>query len=154
MVDLSIAFAVLSVASVGYWYWRRSRGAGNHVVRGYLLRYSDLDGWRAIPAHLDAAGLVADGVTYPVPVRVSLGSMPVWIMLVDSAALVDHVALERARESAALHSLWSGGGQWLDFLRVAGVVLPVVFSILVWQQVSALAAMLTQIAAQVAQLRS
>lgn len=153
MSELSIVFAALAVASVAYWYWRRGRGAGDSVQRGYLLRYSDIDGWRVLPAHLDAAGLVADGVTYPVPVRVVIGGFNVWVLLVDSAALVDHVALERARESAALHSLWAGGGQWLDFLRVAGVVLPVVFSILVWQQVSALAAMLAAIASQIELLR-
>jgi hypothetical protein len=141
MESLTIALAGLSLAAVAWYAWRRSRSVSSVALRGYLLRYTDLEGWRAIPAVVTHAGLVADGVTYPVPARVQVGPVTVWILLVDAPALATHEALERAREAAALSSLWVGGGQWIDFLRLLGVLLPAALSIVVWQQVNNLAAL-------------
>jgi hypothetical protein len=108
--------------------------------------YDDLGGWRALPASYGDSGVVADGVTYPASLPVlRVDRTLIWIARCDAAALIDHQALERARESAALASLWRGGGQWIDFLRVAGVVLPAAFAYFTWAQVSALQALVAQI---------
>lgn len=147
MDSVVITFASLSLAAVVWYAWRRSR-ASSSDVRGYLLRYTELEGWRVIPAVVASSGLVADGVTYPVPARVQVGAVTVWVLVVDAPALVTHEALERAREAAALSSLWVGGGQWLDFLRLLGVLLPAVFSVVVWQQVNNLAALVAALVEQ------
>ena len=148
MQEISIALAICAVGAA-VWYMRR-RDAGAGRVRGWLLVYDDLGGWRALPAVYADSGVVADGVT-------SAASLPVvrvdrtlvWIARCDAAALIEHQALERARESAALASLWRGGGQWLDLLRVVGVVLPAVFAYFTWAQVSALQSLVAQILALV-----
>jgi len=145
---ISIALAICAVGAA-LWYMRR-RDAGAGRVRGWLLVYDDLAGWRALPAVYGDAGIVADGVTYPASLpALRAGRELVWVARCDSAALVEHQALERARESAALASLWRGGGQWIDFLRVAGVVLPAAFAYFTWSQVAALQALVAQILALV-----
>jgi hypothetical protein len=119
-------------------------------VHGWLVLYDDLGGWRVLPASYGDSGIVADGVTYPASLpSVRVGRELVWIARCDAAALIDHQALERAREAAALASLWRGGGQWIDFLRVAGVVLPAAFAYFTWAQVSALQSLVAQILALV-----
>jgi len=144
MQEMSIALALCAVAAA-VWYMRR-RDAGSARVRGWLLLYDDLGGWRALPAAYSDSGVVADGVTYPASLPVfRVDRTLIWIARCDAAALIDHQALERARESAALASLWRGGGQWIDFLRVAGVVLPAAFAYFTWAQVSALQALVAQI---------
>jgi len=149
---VSIALALCAVAAA-LWYMRR-REAGAGRLRGWLLLWDELGGWRALSATYGDSGIVADGVTYPASLPVvRVGRDLVWIARCDSAALVEHQALERARESAALASLWRGGGQWLDFLRVAGVVLPAVFAYFTWAQVGALQALVAQILALVGEGR-
>jgi len=144
MQEMSIALALCAVAAA-VWYMRR-RDAGSARVRGWLLLYDDLGGWRALPAAYSDSGVVADGVTYPASLPVlRVDRTLVWIARCDTAALIEHRALERARESAALASLWRGGGQWLDLLRVMGVLLPAVFAYFTWAQVSALQALVAQI---------
>jgi len=144
MQTISIALAVCACAAA-IWYMRR-RDAGSARVRGWLLLYDDLGGWRALPASYGDSGVVADGVTYPASLPVlRVDRTLIWIARCDAAALIDHQALERARESAALASLWRGGGQWIDLLRVAGVVLPAAFAYFTWAQVSALQALVAQI---------
>jgi hypothetical protein len=144
MQEMSIALALCAVAAA-VWYMRR-RDAGSARVRGWLLLYDDLGGWRVLPASYGDAGVVADGVTYPAFLpALRVGRELVWIARCDAAALIEHRALERAREAAALASLWRGGGQWIDFLRVAGVVLPAAFAYFTWAQVSALQALVAQI---------
>jgi len=147
MQEISIALAICAVAAA-VWYMRRREASGR--VRGWLLLYDDLGGWRALPAIYADAGVVADGVTYPSSLpSLRVGRDLVWIARCESAPLVEHQALERARESAALASLWRGGGQWLDFLRIVGVVLPAAFAYFTWSQVSALQALVAQILALV-----
>ena len=144
MQTISIALAVCACAAA-IWYMRR-RDAGAGRVTGWLLLYDDLGGWRALSAVYGDSGIVADGVTYPASLPVlRVDRTLIWIARCDAAALIDHQALERARESAALASLWRGGGQWIDFLRVAGVVLPAAFAYFTWAQVSALQALVAQI---------
>ncbi len=148
MQTISIALAQCAV-DAALWYMRR-RDAGSGRVRGWLLLYDALGGWRALPAVYADSGVVADGVTYPASLPVvRVGGALVWIARCDSSALVEHQALERARESAALASLWRGGGQWLDFLRIVGVVLPAAFAYFTWSQVAALQALVAQILALV-----
>ena len=144
MQTISIALAVCACAAA-IWYMRR-RDAGAGRVRGWLLLHDDLGGWRALPAAYGDAGIVADGVTYPASLpALRAGRELIWIARCDAAALIEHQALERAREAAALASLWRGGGQWIDFLRVAGVVLPAAFAYFTWSQVSSLQALVAQI---------
>ena len=144
MQTISIALALCAVGAA-VWYMRR-RDAGAGRVRGWLLLHDDLGGWRALPAVYADSGVVADGVTYPASLPVvRAGRELIWIARCDAAALIEHCALERAREAAALASLWRGGGQWIDFLRVAGVVLPAAFAYFTWAQVSALQALVAQI---------
>jgi len=146
--EISIALAICAVAAA-VWYMRR-RGASSARVRGWLLLYDDLGGWRALPASYGDSGVVADGVTYPASLpALRAGRELVWIARCESAVLIEHQALERARESAALASLWRGGGQWLDFLRIVGVVLPAAFAYFTWAQVSALQSLVAQILALV-----
>ena len=148
MREISIALALCAVAAAVWYMRRRDVGAGR--VRGWLLLHDDLGGWRVLPAAYGDAGVVADGVTYPASLPVvRVDRTLVWIARCDAAALIEHQALERARESAALASLWRGGGQWLDLLRVLGVVLPAVFAYFTWAQVSALQALVAQILALV-----
>ena len=148
MQEMSIALALCAVAAA-VWYMRR-RDAGSARVRGWLLVYDDLGGWRALPAAYSDSGVVADGVTYPASLpSVRAGRELIWIARCDAAALIEHQALERARESAALASLWRGGGQWLDLLRVMGVVLPAVFAYFTWAQVASLQSLVAQILALV-----
>ena len=143
MQTISIALAVCACAAA-IWYMRRREVSGR--VRGWLLLYDDLGGWRVLPAAYGESGVVADGVTYPASLPVvRVDRTLVWIARCDAAALIEHQALERARESAALASLWRGGGQWLDLLRVMGVLLPAVFAYFTWAQVSALQALVAQI---------
>jgi hypothetical protein len=144
MQEMSIALALCAVAAA-VWYMRR-RDAGSARVRGWLLLHDDLGGWRALPAVYGDAGIVADGVTYPASLPVlRAGRELIWIARCDAAALIEHQALERARESAALASLWRGGGQWVDLLRVMGVLLPAVFAYFTWAQVAGLQALVAQI---------
>jgi len=89
--------------------------------------------------------MVSDDVTYPALPSLRISGVVVWLMLVDYPALVQHEALERARESAALSSLWQGGGQWLDWMRVVGVIVPAILSVVVWRQVDAIAAQIAQV---------
>jgi urease gamma subunit len=146
--EISIALALCAVGAAVWYMRRRDVGAGR--VRGWLLVYDDLGGWRALPAVYADSGVVADGVTYPASLPVvRVDRTLVWIARCDAAALIEHQALERAREAAALASLWKGGGQWLDLLRVMGVVLPAVFAYFTWAQVSALQALVVQILALV-----
>jgi hypothetical protein len=146
MQTISIALAVCACAAA-IWYMRR-RDAGAGRVRGWLLLHDDLGGWRALPAAYGDAGIVADGVTYPASLpALRAGRELIWIARCDAAALIEHQALERAREAAALASLWRGGGQWLDLLRVLGVVLPAVLAYFTWAQVSALQSLVAQILA-------
>ena len=148
MQTISIALAVCACAAA-VWYMRR-RDAGAGRVTGWLLLYDDVGGWRVLAASYGESGVVADGVTYPASLPVvRAGRELIWIARCDAAALIEHCALERARESAALASLWRGGGQWIDFLRVAGVVLPAAFAYFTWAQVSALQALVAQILALV-----
>jgi hypothetical protein len=145
--EISIALALCAVGAA-IWYMRRRDQAGR--VRGWLLLHDDLGGWRALPATYGDSGIVADGVTYPASLpALRAGRELVWIARCDAAALIDHQALERAREAAALASLWRGGGQWLDLLRVMGVVLPAVFAYFTWAQVASLQALVAQILALV-----
>jgi hypothetical protein len=145
--EISVALALCAVGAA-VWYMRRREASGR--VRGWLLLYDDVGGWRALPAVYGDAGVVADGVTYPASLpALRIGRELVWVARCDSAALIDHQALERARESAALASLWRGGGQWIDFLRIAGVVLPAAFAYFTWAQVSALQGLVAQILALV-----
>ena len=147
MQEISVALALCAVGAA-VWYMRRREASGR--VRGWLLLYDDVGGWRALPAVYGDAGVVADGVTYPASLpALRIGRELVWVARCDSAALIDHQALERARESAALASLWRGGGQWIDFLRIAGVVLPAAFAYFTWAQVSALQGLVAQILALV-----
>ena len=147
MQEISIALALCAVGAA-VWYMRRREASGR--VRGWLLLYDAVGGWRVLSAVYGDAGIVADGVTYPASLpAVRVGGALVWIARCESAALIEHQALERARESAALASLWRGGGQWLDFLRIAGVVLPAAFAYFTWAQVSALQALVAQILALV-----
>ena len=146
MQTISIALAVCACAAA-IWYMRR-RDAGAGRVTGWLLLYDDVGGWRVLPAAYGDAGIVADGVTYPASLpAVRVDRTLIWIARCDAAALIEHQALERARESAALASLWRGGGQWIDLLRVLGVVLPVAFAYFTWAQVSALQSLVAQILA-------
>jgi len=146
MQTISIALAVCACAAA-IWYMRR-RDAGAGRVRGWLVLYDDLGGWRVLAASYGDAGIVADGVTYPASLpALRVGRELVWIARCDAAALIEHQSLERARESAALASLWRGGGQWLDLLRVMGVVLPAVFSYFTWAQVALLQSLVAQILA-------
>jgi len=146
--EISIALALCAVAAAVWYMRRRDVGAGR--VRGWLLVYDDLGGWRALPAVYADSGVVADGVTYPASLpALRAGRELVWIARCESAPLIEHQALERAREAAALASLWRGGGQWIDFLRVAGVVLPAAFAYFTWSQVAALQALVAQILALV-----
>ena len=148
MQEISIALALCAVGAA-VWYMRR-RDAGAGRVRGWLLLYDDLGGWRVLSAVYGDSGIVADGVTYPASLpAVRVDRTLVWIARCDAAALIEHQALERARESAALASLWRGGGQWLDLLRVMGVLLPAVFAYFTWAQVSALQSLVAQILALV-----
>jgi len=145
--EISIALALCAFAAA-VWYMRRREASGR--VRGWLLLYDDLGGWRVLPAAYGDSGVVADGVTYPSSLpSVRAGRELIWIARCDAAALIEHQALERAREAAALASLWRGGGQWIDFLRVAGVVLPAAFAYFTWSQVAALQALVAQILALV-----
>jgi len=146
--EISVALALCAVAAA-VWYMRcRDAGAGR--VRGWLLLYDAVGGWRVLPAAYGDSGIVADGVTYPASLpAVRVDRTLIWIARCDAAALIEHQALERARESAALSSLWRGGGQWIDLLRVLGVVLPAVFAYFTWAQVSALQALVSQILALV-----
>jgi len=145
--EISIALALCAVGAA-VWYMRRREASGR--VHGWLVLYDDLGGWRVLPAVYGDAGIVADGVTYPASLpALRAGRELVWIARCDAAALIEHQALERARESAALASLWRGGGQWLDLLRVLGVVLPAAFAYFTWAQVSALQALVAQILALV-----
>jgi hypothetical protein len=147
MQEISIALALCAVAAA-VWYMRRREASGR--VRGWLLLYDDLGGWRVLPASYGDSGIVADGVTYPASLpALRAGRELIWIARCESAALIEHQALERAREAAALASLWRGGGQWIDFLRVAGVVLPAAFAYFTWAQVSALQSLVAQILALV-----
>jgi hypothetical protein len=147
MQEISIALAICAVGAA-IWYMRRREASGR--VHGWLVLYDDLGGWRVLPAAYGDSGIVADGVTYPASLpALRAGRELVWIARCESAALIEHQALERARESAALASLWRGGGQWIDFLRVAGVVLPAAFAYFTWAQVSALQALVAQILALV-----
>ena len=147
MQEISVALALCAVAAA-VWYMRRREASGR--VRGWLLLYDDLGGWRVLAASYGDAGVVADGVTYPSSLpAVRAGRELIWIARCDAAALIEHCALERARESAALASLWRGGGQWIDFLRVVGVVLPAAFAYFTWAQVSALHGLVAQILALV-----
>jgi hypothetical protein len=142
--EISIALALCAVGAAVWYMRRREAGAGR--VRGWLLLYDDVGGWRALPAVYADAGVVADGVTYPASLpTVRVGGALVWIARCESAALIEHQALERAREAAALASLWKGGGQWIDFLRIVGVVLPAAFAYFTWAQVSALQSLAAQI---------
>jgi hypothetical protein len=148
MQEISIALAICAVGAAVWYMRRRDVGAGR--VRGWLLVYDDLGGWRALPAMYADSGVVADGVTYPASLpAVRVDRTLVWIARCDAAALIEHQALERAREAAALASLWRGGGQWLDLMRVLGVVLPAVFAYFTWAQVSALQSLVAQILALV-----
>jgi len=145
---ISIALALCAVGAA-VWYMRR-RDAGAGRVRGWLLLHDDLGGWRVLSAVYGDAGVVADGVTYPASLpALRVGRELIWIARCDAAALIEHCALERAREAAALASLWRGGGQWIDFLRVAGVVLPAAFAYFTWAQVAGLQALVAQILALV-----
>jgi len=145
--EISIALALCAVGAA-VWYMRRREASGR--VRGWLLLYDDVGGWRVLPAVYGDSGVVADGVTYPASLPVvRAGRELLWIARCESAALIEHQALERAREAAALASLWRGGGQWLDLLRVLGVVLPAVFAYFTWSQVAALQALVAQILALV-----
>jgi len=145
---MSIVLALCAVGAAVWYMRRRDVGAGR--VRGWLLVYDDLGGWRALPAVYADSGVVADGVTYPASLPVvRVDRTLVWIARCDAAALIEHQALERAREAAALASLWRGGGQWLDLMRVLGVVLPAVFAYFTWAQVSALQSLVAQILALV-----
>jgi hypothetical protein len=146
--EIGIALALCAVAAA-VWYMRR-RDAGAGRVRGWLLLHDDLGGWRVLSAVYGDAGVVADGVTYPASLpALRVGRELIWIARCDAAALIEHCALERAREAAALASLWRGGGQWIDFLRVAGVVLPAAFAYFTWAQVAGLQALVAQILALV-----
>jgi hypothetical protein len=146
--EISIALAICAVGAAVWYMRRREAGAGR--VRGWLVLYDDLGGWRVLPAVYGDSGIVADGVTYPASLpALRAGRELVWIARCDAAALIEHQALERARESAALSSLWRGGGQWIDLLRVLGVVLPAVFAYFTWAQVSALQSLVAQILALV-----
>jgi len=146
--EIGIALALCAVAAAVWYMRRREAGAGR--VRGWLLLHDDVGGWRVLPASYGDAGVVADGVTYPASLpSVRAGRELIWIARCDAAALVEHQALERARESAALASLWRGGGQWIDFLRVAGVVLPAAFAYFTWAQVASLQSLVAQILALV-----
>jgi hypothetical protein len=102
---------------------------------------------RAI-ATVRAAGADCSALPASLP-ALRAGRELVWIARCDAAALIDHQALERARESAALASLWRGGGQWLDLLRVMGVLLPAVFAYFTWAQVASLQSLVAQILALV-----
>ena len=147
MQEISIALALCAVGAA-VWYMRRREVSGR--VRGWLLLYDDLGGWRVLPAAYGESGVVADGVTYPASLpAVRVDRTLVWIARCDAAALIEHQALERAREAAALASLWRGGGQWLDLLRILGVVLPAVFAYFTWAQVAGLQALVAQILALV-----
>jgi hypothetical protein len=148
MQEISVALALCAVGAA-VWYMRR-RDAGAGRVRGWLLLYDAVGGWRVLSASYGDSGIVADGVTYPASLpAIRVGRELVWIARCDAAALIEHCALERARESAALASLWRGGGQWLDLLRVLGVVLPAVFAYATWAQVASLQALVAQILALV-----
>ena len=148
MQEISIALALCAVAAAVWYMRRRDVGAGR--VRGWLLLYDAVGGWRVLPAVYGDSGVVADGVTYPASLpAVRAGRELIWIARCESAALIEHQALERAREAAALASLWKGGGQWLDFLRIVGVVLPAAFAYATWAQVSALQSLVAQILALV-----
>jgi len=145
--EISVALALCAVAAA-VWYMRRREASGR--VHGWLVLYDDLGGWRVLPAAYGDSGIVADGVTYPASLpALRAGRELVWIARCDAAALIEHQALERAREAAALASLWRGGGQWIDFLRVAGVVLPAVFAYFTWAQVASLQSLVAQILALV-----
>jgi len=145
--EISVALALCAVGAA-IWYMRRREASGR--VRGWLLLYDAVGGWRVLPASYGDSGVVADGVTYPASLpALRAGRELIWIARCDAAALIEHQALERAREAAALASLWRGGGQWIDFLRVAGVVLPAAFAYFTWAQVSALQGLVAQILALV-----
>jgi hypothetical protein len=144
--EISVALAICAVAAAVWYMRRREAGAGR--VPGWLLLYDAVGGWRVLPASYGDAGVVADGVTYPASLpSVRAGRELIWIARCDAAALIEHQALERARESAALASLWRGGGQWLDLLRVMGVVLPSAFAYFTWAQVASLQSLVAQILA-------
>jgi len=146
--EISVALAICAVAAAVWYMRRREAGAGR--VRGWLLLYDAVGGWRVLAASYGDAGIVADGVTYPASLpALRIGRELVWIARCESAALIEHQALERAREAAALASLWRGGGQWIDFLRVAGVVLPAAFAYFTWAQVAGLQTLVAQILALV-----
>jgi hypothetical protein len=148
MQEMSVVLALCAVGAA-IWYMRR-RDAGAGRVRGWLLLYDAVGGWRVLAASYGDSGIVADGVTYPASLpAIRVGRELVWIARCDAAALIEHQALERAREAAALASLWKGGGQWIDFLRIVGVVLPVAFAYFTWAQVSALQSLVAQILALV-----
>ena len=148
MQEISVALAICAVAAAVWYMRRREAGAGR--VRGWLLLYDAVGGWRVLAASYGDAGIVADGVTYPASLpALRIGRELVWIARCESAALIEHQALERAREAAALASLWRGGGQWIDFLRVAGVVLPAAFAYFTWAQVAGLQTLVAQILALV-----
>jgi hypothetical protein len=145
--EISIALALCAFAAA-VWYMRRREASGR--VRGWLLLYDDVGGWRVLSAVYGDSGIVADGVTYPASLpALRAGRELIWIARCDAAALIEHQALERAREAAALASLWKGGGQWLDLLRVMGVVLPAAFAYFTWAQVAGLQALVAQILALV-----
>jgi len=58
------------------------------------------------------------------------------IVAIDSVALADHVALERARSQIALSAVFRSGGDLMRFLQLAAVIVPLLVSLYIGYSMS------------------
>lgn len=112
--------------------------------------------WVVEPVRVTSIGVeAAPDRVYPLSQsqRVELPGMSVFVVTIDPLVLAEHEALERARRSILIGSLFKPGGDWMRWLQIAACVVPIAAAIWMTLSVGSLAAVVVQMRADVSVVR-
>lgn len=112
--------------------------------------------WEVVPVVVTDIGLeVNPNLVIPLGVASAckVGGSLLYVVAVEADALVDHIALERARRSILVGSLLRPGGDWMRWLQIGAAVVPVLAAIWMTLSFGAVGSSIATVRADVAFVR-
>jgi len=86
--------------------------------------------------------------------QVQFRSFGLAIICIESVALSDHVALERARKQIALSAIFNSGGDLTRIMQIASIVIPLAASVYMAMTISSLTTYQSEITNLVSMLKN
>lgn len=155
---MSAVVLVLAVLFVGYALFRvfgsrikfGSRARSSNVKPSYLLLWR-LARWELSSCVVSDLGIDAGGTVYPLSAAqaVELPGLTLYLVAIEPLALMMHQALERARASIVIGTLFKPGSDIYRVLQFAALIVPIVVAILFYFRVGDLQGQITRLQADI-----